>query len=420
MRILVIQPQLPYPPDRGCYQRNFHLVRQLAARHDVDLLAFDEGGACMRHIEVFQEFCARVRVVPFRHPEWQSFFPQRALSSKPTTIAHWESEDFQQAVDEMVERGGYDFAWVFDIVMAQYLVAEHPELPLALDRSRVDLQFQLSELKTLKLNVKDRILRWENWLKLWRYERRVSQHVRFQTVCGEDDRTFIKRWIAGGADVEVIGNGADLDCFRPEAAPVARADDPTALFCGAMDYSPNADALRWYFSKIHDRVRRKIPNLKILIVGRNPIPDVQAYDKLEGVTVTGEVNDVRPFYRRSWMQIVPLRIGCGTRLKIPESLAMGTPVLSTSIGAQGLDFKPEEEICVADHPLDFSGMMIRMLTSAPFRTSLEEMGLRAVRKRWSWNRFGQELDRAIQRRRNRPTRPAMQPTATQQMCPSPR
>jgi len=141
----------------------------------------------------------------------------------------------------------------------------------------------------------------------------------------------------------------DLDYFHPDAAPDPRAEKPTVLFCGAMDYNPNIDALRWYFGDVHERLRQLVPELRVLIVGKAPVAEVLAYGGKPGVTVTGGVPDVRPYYRRSWLQIVPLRIGGGTRLKIVESMAIGTPVVSTTIGAQGLDLRHGEDILLAIH-----------------------------------------------------------------------
>jgi glycosyltransferase involved in cell wall biosynthesis len=158
-----------------------------------------------------------------------------------------------------------------------------------------------------------------------------------------------------------------------------------------MDYSPNVDALRWYFGEIHARLAQAVPGLKVLIVGKAPVAEVQAHGKLPGVTVTGGVPDVRPYYRRAWLQIVPLRIGGGTRLKIPECMAMGTPVVSTTIGAQGLDLVHDGDILLADTPADFARETARALTDAGLRARVEAAGLRTVNERLGWPRLGKKL-----------------------------
>ena len=182
-----------------------------------------------------------------------------------------------------------------------------------------------------------------------------------------------------------------MDYFRPAAAAEPRAAAPTVLFCGAMDYTPNVDALAWFFGQMHGALRQRVPDLQVLIVGKSPTAEVRAYGERPGVTVTGGVPDVRPFYRRAWLQIVPLRIGGGTRLKIPESMAMGTPVVSTSIGAQGLDLRQGEDLLLADTPDTFVGETARALSEPALRAHLEAVGMRTVHARLSWTMLGKQL-----------------------------
>jgi glycosyltransferase involved in cell wall biosynthesis len=134
-----------------------------------------------------------------------------------------------------------------------------------------------------------------------------------------------------------------------------------------------------------------VPDLEVLIVGKAPVDEVRAHGKYPGVTVTGGVPDVRPYYRRSWLQIVPLRIGGGTRLKIVESMAIGTPVVSTTIGAQGLDLKHGDDILLADTAEDFASETARALQDTPLRSRVEHLGMQTARERLSWPMLGQRL-----------------------------
>jgi glycosyltransferase involved in cell wall biosynthesis len=263
------------------------------------------------------------------------------------------------------------------------------------DRSRVDLQFQLMEHKNLGLPLRTKILRCESYAKLWFYERRIARRAKLQVVCGPDDEVFVRRYIARRAPVKVVGNGVDLEFFRPDAVDTPRAAEPTLIFCGAMDYSPNIDALRWWFGGVHERVAARVPGLRVLIVGKSPTAEVQAFSKNPGVVVTGTVPDVRPYYREAWAQIVPLRIGGGTRLKIPESMATGTPVVSTTIGAQGLDLVHGRDVLLGDTVEEFAHETVRMLTDAALRRSVTENGLATATARFSWQRRGREFCNAF-------------------------
>jgi sugar transferase (PEP-CTERM/EpsH1 system associated) len=397
MRILVFYPYIPYPVDRGTYQRTFHLLRALARDHEVDLLALSEKGERVEQWSVFKEFCRRVEFVKFEHPRWSRLFPDRLLNPLPTTILHWRLPHIAVALEKFLAGQRYDLVHVCDIVMAQYFLERHTEQRLAVDRSRVDLEFQNAQYRTMAKGLKSKLLDRENIWKLARFEKRIARRVAVEVVCGPDDETFIRQRISREVPVLVVANGVDLDFFRPDSAPDARAAEPTVLFCGAMDYSPNVDALRWFFGGIHDALLRRVPGLRVLIVGKSPVAEVQAYAQRPGVTVTGGVPDVRPYYRRSWLQIVPLRIGGGTRLKIPESMAIGTPVVSTTIGAQGLDLVHGQDILLADTPGAFANETARALEDATLRQRLDTAGQKTVHDRLGWPRLGKQLSDYYQR-----------------------
>jgi len=391
VRILVFYPYIPYPVDRGTYQRTFHLLRALARDHEVDLLALSEGGERLEQKAVFETFCRRVEFVRFEHPAWPRLFPDRLLNPLPTTILHWRLPHIAEALERFLTGQRYDLVHVCDIVMAQYFLERHTALSLAMDRSRVDLDFQIAQHRTMAQGLKSTLLDNENIWKLACFEKRVARRVAVEVVCGPDDETFIRRHISREVPVLVVANGVDLEYFRPDVEPKARAAEPTVLFCGAMDYSPNVDALRWFFGGIHDSLRRHVPELRVLIVGKSPVAEVRAYTARPGVTVTGGVPDVRPYYQQSWLQIVPLRIGGGTRLKIPESMAIGTPVVSTTIGAQGLDLVHGENILLADTPEAFASETARALEDASLRQRLDTAGRKTVHERLGWPRLGRQL-----------------------------
>jgi glycosyltransferase involved in cell wall biosynthesis len=159
-----------------------------------------------------------------------------------------------------------------------------------------------------------------------------------------------------------------------------------------MDYSPNVDGLGWYFAEVDPLVRVSMPSRRVLIVGRNPAPSVRAHGALAGVTVTGEVPDVRPHYQTAHFQIVPLRIGGGTRLKIVESLAIGCPVVSTTLGAQGLDLVHDEHILLADSPAEFAAAIQRLAGDAALRARLRVAGRARILERYGWPSLVQKLE----------------------------
>jgi glycosyltransferase involved in cell wall biosynthesis len=243
----------------------------------------------------------------------------------------------------------------------------------------------------MESSAKSRLLNSESLLKLWRFEKAVARRCALQVVCGPDDQDFVRKHISQTVPIEVIANGVDLDFFHPDSVNERAAAEPTIIFCGAMDYNPNVDALRWFFSEMYAPLRESVPGLKMLLVGKDPGPEVRAYGDRPGVTVTGAVPDVRPFYKRAWLQIVPLRIGGGTRLKIVESLGIGTPVISTRIGAQGLDLEDEKDVLYAENATEFVQTTTRALGDSALRHRLAEKGRASVEARLGWRKLGQRL-----------------------------
>jgi polysaccharide biosynthesis protein PslH len=391
MRILAFYPYVPWPLNRGAYHRAYHLLKRLAQEHTVDLLALSENSEGAQFSSVFGEFCDRVHILPFKHPEWERLFPKRLLNPLPSTIAHWTIPAVRQELAKILAAHQYDAVHVLDLVLAQFFVSEHRGIPLVLDRTRVDLQYQLMEFQRMRFSPKDRILNLENYSKLWAFEKKIARRTALQVLCGPDDESFVRKYISRTVPLAVIPNGVDLEYFHSACSNEPRAAEPTIIFCGAMDYNPNVDALRWYFGEMHASLKQAIPNLQVLIVGKDPAPEVKTYSQHPGVIVTGGVPDVRPYYKRAWVQIVPLRIGGGTRLKIVESLGIGTPVVSTRIGAQGLDLQHDFDILYGDTPSDFVAQTARALKNAQLCASLEQNGRASAEKRLSWKKLGIDL-----------------------------
>lgn len=392
MRILVVYPYAPYPIVRGTFQRTFHLLRELARHNTIDFFALDESSEAAPHTGVFSEFCARVRLQPFRHPPWPGMLGSRLLHPTPTTVRHWEDPAAHAALAEFTAGRDYDLIHFCDLVMWPYVKRLPFPCPRVMDRSRVDLMFQNDELRTLSLGAAEKFRRKENLFKLGFLERAVAKELDATVVCGPDDEVYLREHVSKVSKIMVLPNGCDPAFFNMDAHPPKPKTDPTWLFCGAMDYSPNVDGIGWYFDTVDAEVRRALPSRRVDIVGKNPAPAVRAQGKIAGVTVTGEVPDVRPHYQANWFQIVPLRIGGGTRLKIVESLSIGCPVVSTTIGAQGLELRHDEHLLLADTPAEFAAATVRMATDARLRERLRTAGRQQVLELYGWPRLAARLN----------------------------
>jgi glycosyltransferase involved in cell wall biosynthesis len=176
------------------------------------------------------------------------------------------------------------------------------------------------------------------------------------------------------------------------------------VFCGSMDWLPNVDAVVYFVAEILPLIRKKLPSAKFTIAGRSPDPNVlRAVDGVEGITVTGRVDDMRPYLWRTRISVVPLRIGGGTRLKIYECMAAGTPVVSTSIGAEGLRYSDGEDILLADDPQSFADACTRLLSDEPVRSSLARRARERAVRELSWDAVSREFEAILECHRISPS-----------------
>jgi glycosyltransferase involved in cell wall biosynthesis len=234
--------------------------------------------------------------------------------------------------------------------------------------------------------------------KLRAIEHQILRSAFGHIVCSEREREVLSR-IAPGARIAVIENGVDCDAFAPgatEASGTEAADGNAKnaiVFVGSMDYYPNADGAVWFAREIWPAIRERMPSLEFCIVGARPTEAVQALRENAGVTVTGTVPDVRPYYQRALAAVVPLRTGGGTRLKILEAMAAGTPVVSTALGAEGLRVEPGAHYLLAGEDGSTSWVeAIQKLQSNPAEgVALAERGLRRAREAYDWKSLGAAL-----------------------------
>jgi glycosyltransferase involved in cell wall biosynthesis len=201
-----------------------------------------------------------------------------------------------------------------------------------------------------------------------------------------------------GADVQVIPNGIDVSSYTLEAiAKAPRHSDltdtkPTILFVGSMDYHANADAVTWFSRVAWPEIARNNPDLHFVIVGREPTPEVRALGS-DRIHVTGTVDDVRPFYASAVAVVVPLRSGSGTRVKILEAMAAGVPVVSTRLGAEGIEVENGVHLLLADNGQEIASAISRLASSVESRVRLSQAGRALVGRLYDWSKIGKQLYR---------------------------
>jgi glycosyltransferase involved in cell wall biosynthesis len=234
------------------------------------------------------------------------------------------------------------------------------------------------------------------WRKLSRYETHVCQQVdRVAAVSAADAKAL--RQLVPGLDPAIVPNGVDLHFY--DGAVATRSQSAVHLpalslvFTGKMDFRPNVDAVIWFVDEVLPRIRAERPDVHFFVVGQKPHLRLDPLRQREGVTLTGWVEDVRPYFERAAVYVAPLRMGGGTRLKLLEAMAMGKAIVSTSLGCEGFEVTDGREMCVADTAGDFAHTVLELLESPARRAALGRTARRFVETHYAWEAIVPRLER---------------------------
>jgi len=395
MKILFLTPQLPFPPRQGTQLRNFHLIRAAAVAHEVDLISFVRPGESLGEASPLREICGQVRLLPVPHRTRWDRLQVLLSSSAPDMAGRLPSRGFAETLRAMLATNSYDAIQVEGIEMASYMAIARsvaPRAAIILDQHNAEylLQARAAVVDAQKPVTWPRALYSTiQWLKLKRYEAAMCRTADAVLAVSKSDAAALHR-LGGIRCLQIVPNGVDTDYYLP-STPSDR-DEATLLFTGTMDFRPNVDAVRWFATRILPSVASRKPRLKLLIVGRSPAPAVLTLAaRHRNVTVTGSVEDVRPYFAQSTLFVVPIRMGGGVRLKILEALSMAMPVVSTRIGAEGIDLAEGKEILLADGADAFASAVVSLLDDPFLRSRLGRAGRRAAEERFDWREVAPRL-----------------------------
>ena len=390
MRILFLSPRQPLPARSGAKLREYHFLRALGNAAEVTYLYFADPGAeplAKRDLP----FCREVVSVPKPTAYGLTKSAAGLLGRWPLPVLNYTSAPMSAAVSRAADGVDFDFIHLDSIHMIRYAIAA------AQQNARIKAVYnwhniESEAMRRFAATSPSAAKRWyarQTAHKLERLEREILRSAFAHIVCSERERAQLAA-MDPKARVVTVENGVDTSYFACDGEQPAKS---RIVFVGTMDYFPNSDGAIFFANQIWPRVREKMPAAEWTIVGANPGPAVLALGNLPGILVTGMVPDVRPYYRGAMAAVVPLRTGGGTRLKILEAMAAGVPVVSTPLGAEGLDVEHGENLLLASatDPDAWVAMLTRLAQSAQVRERLRTASLQLVRSRYDWDVLGAKL-----------------------------
>lgn len=390
--LLYLVHRMPYPPNKGDKVRSYHLLKHLQREHRVFLATFIDDPEDEAHLPALRALCPDLHVARLQPRTAKLRSLGALLRHEALTLAYYRDAGLARWVGETLATQAIDASVVFSSAMAQYAPRDLPMLVDFVDLDSAKWS-QYADARPWPLS----------WLyrregeRLLDFERRVAARAQQSFfVTPQETQLFQERAAESSARVEPLGNGVDADFFTPDptrASPYAPGEQPL-VFTGAMDYWPNVDAVVWFCAEILPVLRQRWPQLRFVIVGRNPTPAVQALAS-DHVSVTGTVPDVRPYLQHAAVVVAPLRIARGIQNKILEAMAMGKAVVATAECAQAIGARDGVEMFPAADAAAFVAQ-IDALLQAP--QQLAAVGVAArdkVLRSFSWEAHLSGIDRHL-------------------------
>ena len=382
LSVLFVTPHLPYPPFWGFNVRVYQLIKRLSERHRVSLLSFegDEDDDLAESLAAIEPWCEAIHLVQRPQRSFRRTRTRQLMSVASPSSYHGSrlrSNPMQDAINRILAADRFDLVQIESSLMAGYRFPAG--VTVLLDEH--NLEYEL--LERASRAERSFIRKSYCWLEYVKFRREEQLHWQQAAGCvlTSEREAGVVRALASTPHVTVVPNGVDLDHFRSDFQAGSR-DPNSVVFTGLMTYRPNLDGATYFVREVLPRIHRVRPEVTFTAVGWGGLPEVLQSQR---VRATGRVDDVRPYLAQAGAVVVPLRMGSGTRLKVLEALAMARPVVSTTLGCEGLDVIDKQHLLVADDPDRFAQAVLDLLQDGRRSAALGARGRLLVEARYGWD-----------------------------------
>ena len=384
-RLLLLTPQLPYPPHQGTSLRNYHMLKALAQENTITLLSFNEVDKDT-DISPLENYCRVLPPIPAPIRSQRSRLKQLFTSALPDIALRLKSTEFAAALNAIIRSDQFDVVQVEGIELASYI----RQIKRAAPRAKIVLDCHNAETELQRRAQAIDLRNPSRWLAAIYSSIQISRLARFEAwamqssdailAVSKSDRAHLSAMLPSNHDgIAVIPNTIDIAEYDrlPAQSPKITYD---LVFTGKMDYRPNIDGVLWFAEAVWPALRKLRPTITWAIVGQKPHPRLDVLREIDGITITGFVPQIQPYLAGASIYIVPLRIGSGTRLKILEAMAIGLPIVSTRIGAEGFDVINGKELILSESPEEWGESILNLLANDDQR-----LAMGAAARDFAWN-----------------------------------
>lgn len=399
--ILWLSHNVPYPPKTGVLQRNYNLIKEASKIGNIYLIAVFQKNILPINFDLVEikrelgKFCTEIEIIylPIDSSKLIWFYTAiKSLFTRDPFASNWlKSSQIKQSIEKLLGKVNFNIVHYDTISFAHYYcLTKH--ITCILNHHNVESHLMERRAKIEKNPFKRFYFKQES-KKLKHYEKYYCDKFQLNFTVSESDKNLLQK-VNPKIKCEIIPNGVDIAYFTRKKEQRVRGQ---LLFAGGMNWYPNRDAVLCLVKDIWPKIRKKYPETTMTIVGANPPQEIIELSNTDRrLKVTGFVDDVRPYFIRADMYLCPMRDGGGTRLKVLDTLSMETVLISTTMGCEGVNITPNENVLIADTPREFSNQVGRVLNDSHFRSILVNNGRKLIEQQYSWSVIGERLKNTYQ------------------------
>lgn len=392
IKVLYLDRVIPYPPEDGMRIRTFNILKELVIRgYEVTVVCF-VNDETKKNIEELKN-CLDVDIIPLFYKGAEHYNPITRIllsifSKQPFIVKYYTHSEFKRKIKQLTKKINFDLLFISSSWVALYGI--NINMPKILDIIDSQVLMSMIAFKNTKSAIMHRIYRYLEYKKWEKIHRKIYPLFDYLLVTAQRDADMVKSY--PNTNVITIPNGVDTSYFKPlgiEKIPFSM------VFVGVMGDANNRDATLYFIEEIYPIIKKKIPKACVYIVGKNPSKGLMGLHDGENIFVTGYVEDVRPYIDQCEVVVCPFRMASGIQNKILEAMAMNKPIVTTKIGAGGIERYDEKDIIVADDAEDFAQRIIELFTNRELLQEVGKGGREFVEKNYSWTSAGNKIYRLI-------------------------
>lgn len=383
MNILVISHRIPYPANKGEKIRTFNQIKYLAELgHDISVVAPIEDDAEIIFAEQLSEF-ENISVITQQLPPKLLRLLKGLLLGEPLSVANFYSVRLQDKINQLIKLNSFDYILCSSSAVAKYVYnnTKHKSVQLLMDFMDLDSDKwqQYADKSTFPL----RLVYQREAKLLNRYENTIQKSFNACFFIADTEVSLFKQTNIDANNVFALGNGLNTQEFYPASSP-PKNKGPVFIFTGVMDYKPNVDAVIWFVEECWQTLLSTFPDARFIIAGMSPNTDIQKLAAIKGVEVTGFVDEILPYYHQADYFVSPFRLARGVQNKVLQAFACGLPVISTPMGAEGINCSDNQEILLARTPEEFIEKILLLEESPQLRKNITVNALSLIKNEYSW------------------------------------